>query len=107
MILCAILIPIYYTTGDRKGSQEQQYLIRSLGVLFGSALTLLAMFAPKIISIYNHLKAQEEAVEGGGTERSTTYTGTQETSETEGSSIGEGRPQFYSDNVIRRSTSYN
>ena len=77
-------------------------------MLFGSALTLLAMFAPKIISIHNHLKAQEEAAEGGGTERSTSYTGgTMDTSETEGSSVGDGRPQFYSDNVIRRSTSNN
>lgn len=106
IILCAILIPIYYTTGDRKGSQEQQYLIRSLGILFGSALTMLAICVPKIISIYHHMKKQEEAAESGIRDgrSSTSYTGTtMETSETEGSSV-EGRPQFYSDNVIKKST---
>jgi hypothetical protein len=71
---------------------------------------MLAIHVPKIISIYHHLKAQKEAAESGGAigaGRSTTYTGTSmEISETEGSSV-EGRPQFYSDNVIRRSSNHN
>lgn len=81
-------------------------MIRSLGVLFGTALTLVAIFVPKIISIYHHLKTQEDSGHGrGGGERSTSYTGTYDTSEIDDSSLGDDdRPQFYSDNVIRKSS---
>lgn len=99
LILSAILIPIYYTTGDRKGSNEQRYLIRSLGILFGSALTLLAIGMPKILSINRHIKNQQQQE---GEDRTTTNSYTTNTADSNDSE--DDRVAFYSDNVIRKSS---
>lgn len=105
MILNAVLIPIYYTTGDRRGSVQQQYLIRSLGCLFGLTFTVLALFAPKIIYISRQIKGEEKEDDDG--KPKVMYglpTDDDDDGESSGESAlgGEGGVQFFSDNIIRR-----
>lgn len=92
-----MLIPLYYTTGQRKGSVQQNYLLRSLGVLFGLYFTVCVLFIPKIMAISASLKGKGEEEEG----RKLAY-GMAEDESSEESMAGD-RVQFYSDNVIRRS----
>lgn len=101
MLLNAVLIPIYYTTGDRRGSVQQQYLIRSLGCLFGLTFTVIALFAPKVIAV-SHILRGEEDKEGDVGKKAALYGMTEESSE-ESVAGRDGGVQFYSDNVIRRS----
>lgn len=110
IILNSVLIPIYYTTGDRRGSVQQQYLIRSLGCLFGLTFTVVALFAPKIIAISRALKGQDEdeAQRKAGMMYGLTEEEEEEDAEgSSGESMGPGGRgggvQFFSDNVIRRS----
>jgi hypothetical protein len=127
ILLAAIFIPIYYTTGTRLNSIIQNYLIRTLCMLFGTALTMLAICVPKIIAVWKEVRDEREhppphgrgaATPGeGGTATSASMAGGTAVSsgsfrpdDSEFGSSGDednfmakNRPQFYSDNVIRRS----
>jgi len=72
IVLIALLIPLYYTVGDRRGSALQTFLLRSLGELFAMYLTMGLMFTPKLIYVLRGLKQGEHADHEGG---SSTYTG--------------------------------
>jgi hypothetical protein len=101
LILNAVLIPIYYTTGTRRGSVQQQYLIRSLACLFGLFFTVIALFAPKIVAVSRVLKGEDE--EGDEAKKAALYGGMTTEEESSEESVGGGGVQFFSDNIIRRS----
>ena len=98
-----MLIPIYYTTGDRRGSVQQQYLIRSLGCLFGLYFTVIAMFAPKIIAVSRILKGEEEPDANAPGAKKVYGLEEEESSDESVVGAGEGGVQFFSDNIIRKS----
>lgn len=59
IVLLALLIPLYYTVGDRRGSALQTFLLRSLGQLFAMYLTLGLLFVPKMIYTIRGVKQDE------------------------------------------------
>jgi len=61
IVLVALLIPLYYTVGDRRGSALQTYLLRSLGELFAMFLTMGLLFVPKLIYVLRGVKEGERA----------------------------------------------
>lgn len=83
-----LLIPLYYTVGDRRGSALQTFLLRSLGQLFAMYLTLGLMFVPKMIYTIRSVRQEERDAdeygaaaagttgEGGPTETDPTTAGT-------------------------------
>lgn len=60
IILSAIMIPLYFTVGQRRGSVLQTFLLRSLAILFAMYLTLALICMPKAIAIYNQIKARRK-----------------------------------------------
>lgn len=60
LLLCAIMIPLYFTVGDRRGSVMQSFLLRSLAILFGLYLTLALLVFPKIIAISESRKSRKK-----------------------------------------------
>ncbi len=58
-MLLALLIPLYYTVGDRRGSALQTYLLRSLGELFAMFLTMGLLFVPKVIYVLRGVRKGE------------------------------------------------
>ena len=56
-----MLVPLYYTVGDRRGSALQTYLLRSLGQLFAMYLTLGLLFVPKLIYTLRGVRKGEQA----------------------------------------------
>lgn len=130
LVLCIVLIPNYYTVGDRLGSVLQSYLLRSLGVIFAMYLTLGIVFIPKAVYIHRQNKSEREskAARSGsaqtvGFQSSATASAsaastrlTEFDSDEAGSSDSEGdvtplrgglddnRPQFISENVSRQSS---
>lgn len=59
-MLVALLIPLYYTVGDRRGSALQTFLLRSLGELFAMFLTMGLLFVPKMIYVLRGLRHGEQ-----------------------------------------------
>lgn len=113
LVLMVLLIPLYYTVGDRLGSVEQSYLLRSLGVLFALSLTFGVVFVPKMVYIMRSLKTQKDVgkTSAAATFTATTTTGTSKkgvryTEMSSGDSSGSsqsadlsGKPMFISENV--------
>lgn len=60
-MLIALLIPLYYTVGDRRGSALQTFLLRSLGELFAMYLTMGLLFVPKLIYVMRAVRHGEQA----------------------------------------------
>lgn len=58
-MLLLLLIPLYYTVGDRRGSALQTYLLRSLGELFAMYLTMGLLFVPKMIYVLRGVRRGE------------------------------------------------
>lgn len=78
IVLIALLIPLFYTVGDRRGSALQTFLLRSLGELFAMFLTMGLLFVPKLIYVLRGLKHGEHVdtetmpTYGAGTRQSMT-----------------------------------
>lgn len=51
IIMGAIMIPLYYTVVDRKGSMLQKFLLRSLATVFAMILTVILVSYPKVQAI--------------------------------------------------------
>lgn len=60
LLVAIIMIPLYFTVGDRRGSVLQTFLLRSLAVLFAMYLTLALLAIPKIIAINKHRSAKKK-----------------------------------------------
>lgn len=56
VIMGAIMIPLYYTVVQRKGSLLQTFLLRSLATVFAMILTVILVSYPKIQAIIKHEK---------------------------------------------------
>lgn len=68
IILAAIMIPLYYTVGQRKGSVLQQFLLRSLAIVFALIITIALISYPKVNALILHIKnkrARKKAEERG------------------------------------------
>lgn len=60
IILAIITFPLYFTGGDGTGSATRRYIERSLSLLLAMSFTWLALFAPKLRTIYQEKKLASE-----------------------------------------------
>jgi hypothetical protein len=65
LILSCIMIPLFYTVGQRRGSELQSFLLRSLTVVFGMILTISLLSYPRLYALFSHMNAKKRR--GGGT----------------------------------------
>lgn len=113
LILSAMLVPLYYTVGDRRGSVLQTFLLRSLAVLFAMILTIALVTYPKFGAIMARVKSKKQRDEdrslagtaGSGQAKYAEVPTTDESgSESDFTSAGStGKPRFISQTYTHKS----
>eukprot|EP00917_Polyrhabdina_sp_WS-2016_P008964 GHVP01019970.1.p1 GENE.GHVP01019970.1~~GHVP01019970.1.p1 ORF type:complete len:813 (+),score=136.53 GHVP01019970.1:67-2505(+) len=73
VLLACIVIPLYFTSGDSRGSVEREYILRSFSVLLGLFGALYFLFIPKIL-LAKAEKEERIREEGDATTGATTTT---------------------------------
>lgn len=61
LLVVIILLPLYYTAGDSGSSVQRQFILRSISVLAAMYFTLVALFVPKLIVLYDTKKKERIA----------------------------------------------
>lgn len=110
IILCAIMIPLYYTVGQRKGSVIQGFLLRSLTAVFAMVLTMALLSYPKVQALIHRIRAKKQRrsrhmeLVGAGAAPYTPVPRTSDESDSDSdfSANSTSKPRFLSQTNIRR-----
>lgn len=111
IILCALMIPLYYTVGQRKGSVIQGFLLRTLTAVFAMTLTVALLSYPKAQALVHRIKAKRQRrsrhmeLIGAGAAPYTPVPGSsgESDSDSEFTATSSAKPRFLSQTNIRRS----
>lgn len=109
IIVCSIMIPLYYTVGQRKGSVIQGFLLRSLTAVFAMMLTVALLSYPKVQALVRRIKAKRQRrsrhmeLIGSGAAPYTPVPETSDDSDTDSdfSTTSAAKPRFLSQTNIR------
>lgn len=112
IIICSIMIPLYYTVGQRKGSVIQGFLLRSLTAVFAMMLTVALLSYPKVQALVRRIKAKRQRrsrhmeLIGSGATPYTPVPGASDDSDTESdfTTNSATKPRFLSQTNIRTSS---